>query len=141
MRLHHLHRWAPVLAALLAVTGGAAASGRQASFGVSVQVLPTRPAPQALATLPLPPQAQALTSHRFGASYHYAGSAEAAATFFNDSLAEQGYRLLQTRIDRGAQEQYWQRDAARLQVRIQPVLGATAAARIAVQASEVPALQ
>lgn len=137
MRLRNPHRRAFALAALLAV-GGTTAAAERASFGVAVQVLPTRPAPEALASLPVPPQARALTSHRFGASYHYAGSAEAAATFFNAALSANGYRLLQTHASGGAQEQHWQRDDARVQVRIQPVLGATAAARIAVQASEAP---
>jgi hypothetical protein len=125
------------LAGLLFLSVVAApAAAHSASAGVSVRVLPSRPAPLAFAELPLPASTQALTRDRFGGSFHFPGHVAAAEAFFRDALAGRGYRLRQSRRADGAVEQYWDTVGAQLRLELQQVLGPAASTRIVVQASD-----
>lgn len=125
-------RWnqARVLCVLLAVTG-APAHAADARFGVSARVVSSRPAPEAMAALPLPPGAHLLSEHPHGNSYHYAGPPEEAIRFYRLRMPQLGYRLL----DAMPEALLWEKPEARIDMQFQEVLGTPAATRIRVSAA------
>lgn len=99
------------------------------SFSVRVRVRPATALPAAhLDTVPLPAGARRLTRLPTGDSYWFDGSVDAAAAHFHHAMPAQGYRLVQASGDTAT----WADGARRVEVRLQPVLGATPATRILV---------
>jgi hypothetical protein len=106
-----------------------------AQLGVGVLVRPSRPAPQALATLPMPPGSQALSETPFGGSYHYPGHLADAIGFFQMAMHGGGYRLVSQQQHPDWTRLLWERDGERVELECRAVLGAAAATRIVVIAS------
>lgn len=106
---------------------------------VGVTVRPAHPAPQALATLPLPPGAQSLTRHAFGASYRYAGAVPQAARFYDGAMRQLGYQLARQREADAMATQVWVRAGERVELQFQQTLGRAAATRIVVTAGATDA--
>jgi hypothetical protein len=104
-------------------------------LGVGVTVRPSRPATQALASLPLPPGSQALSDTPFGGSYHYPGTVPDAVEFFRTAMHGNGYRLVGQQQHPDRTRLLWERGAERVELDCRAVLGATAATRIIVVAS------
>ena len=132
-------RAVPVLAILLAAGQMASIAPLRAGdagglLHVGVSVRPSRPAPHALATLPLPPGAQALTSHRFGGSYRYAGAVAQATDFYASAMPQLGYRLAVNRHVDDAATQVWLRTGERVELEFRQTLGTAASTRIVVTA-------
>ena len=109
------------------------AGAHAAELPVTARVLPGRPAAHALQALGLPPGSRLLTAQPFTRSYRHDGAPAQAVAYFRDALPRQGYRLV--RASRDGSDLLWVSDAVRLQVRLQPVLGAVPGTRIVVQAS------
>ena len=76
--------------------------------------------------MPLPAGARRLTRLPTGASYWFDGAVDIAAAHFHRAMPAQGYRLVQARDGTAT----WTDGARRVEVRLQPVLGATPATRI-----------
>lgn len=112
--------------ALLALVPAHATEG---SFAVRVRVRSATPPVAAhLDTLPMPAGARRLTRLPAGDSYWFDGSVAAAAAHFARTMPARGYRLVQARD--GAST--WAGATGRVDIRLQPVLGATPATRILV---------
>jgi hypothetical protein len=114
---------------------GAQPADRTGQLGVGVLVRPSRPAPQALATLPLPPGSQALSGTPFGGSYHYPGNVAEAVWFFRTAMHGDGYRLVGQQQRPDWTRLVWERDGQRVQLECRAVLGTTSATRIVVTAT------
>lgn len=121
---------ARALCVLLAMAA-APVHAADANFGVSARVVSSRPAPEAVATLPVPPGAHLLNEHPHGNSYHYAGPPEEAIRFYRMRMPQLGYRLL----DAMPEALLWETPDMRIDMRFQEVLGAPAATRIRVSAA------
>ena len=126
-------RWMTSFAAFalltVACTGARAAD---TSFQVSVRVLPSRPAPEAIDALPLPSGARALGAHPQGHSYHYAGTRDQAMHFYRTRMPQLGYRLVGESPATGL---LWEAQGTRIEMRFQQVLGAPVATRILINAA------
>lgn len=111
------------------------AGNTDAQLGVAVMVRPTSPAVRALATLPLPPGARAMTANRFGASYHYDGAIGEAVDYYHAAMARLGYRLSAGHQTAAAATLVWERSGERVELRFDQALGTLPATRIVVTAS------
>ena len=120
------------LAAAFGVPAAQALEQRAGDQRVTVQVVPTRPALQALRSLPMPPDTRPVTADAFGGSFRHAGQSGGVARFFLETLPARGYRLVHRGDDGWL---VWERADVRLQLRIQAVLGQVPETRIVVQAS------
>lgn len=129
-----------VLAAAFLVAGQvvvgplAHAGNAGGQLGVGVTVRSAQPAPRALATLPVPPGAQAMTSHRFGGSYRYAGAVDQATGFYEGAMRQLGYTLAARRRFDDAAVQVWVRAGERVELEFRQALGTLAGTRIVVTA-------
>lgn len=121
------------LVSLLLATLGGSAMADDRNLQVTARVAPRHPAPQALATLPIPPGSRSMTAGRFGGSYHYAGEAGTAAHFYRHEMPRLGYRLVRTNGD--GSELTWEDAHARIELRFRRALGSIPTTRIVVAAS------
>ena len=117
----------------LAFAQSGAASG---ALHVGATVPPRAPAMQAFTDFPAPAQATQLTSNRFGGSWLIPGELRATAAFYRDAMAQRGYRKLAEDARPDAVRQHWQRGDERIEIRLQPLLGETPAARMIVIAGK-----
>lgn len=133
-----------VLAILLTAAQAASiapvrAGNADGQLHVGVTVRPSQPAAYALATLPLPPGAQPLTSDRFGGSYRYAGAVMQASSFYEIAMQQLGYRLAVNRQTDDAATQVWLRAGERVQLEFRQALGTATSTRIVVTAGATDA--
>jgi hypothetical protein len=128
---------AGLLALMLALGRPAPAQPASAAsqLGVGAVVRPSRPAPRALASLPLPPGSRAMGETPFGGSYAFPGSVPDAVEFFRTAMHGHGYRLVGEQQGAGQTRLVWQRDGERVELECRAVFGVAPATRIVVVAS------
>ena len=64
------------------------------------------------------------------------GELRATAAFYRDAMAQRGYRKLAETTSPDAVRLHWQRGDERVEIRLQPVLGAAPATRMIVVAGK-----
>lgn len=106
-----------------------------ARLEVGVVVLPSKPATQALASLPLPPGSRAIQGTAFGGTYHAPASLAEATEYLRTAMHAQGYRLLSDLPRGDGARLVWRRDKAQVEFECREVLGRIPATRITVVAS------
>lgn len=113
-------------AALAAAPGPGLASND--SFSVSARVLPGRvPAPEPV-TLPLPPNARLLPGTGAHRSMEVPAAPGAVAAYYRRTLPLAGYRPVRTTAD--GLTAVWENSDTRIELRLDPVLGALVATRV-----------
>ena len=117
----------------LAFAQSGATSG---ALRVGATVPPRAPAMQSFTDFPAPAQATQLTSNRFGGSWLVPGELRATAAFYRDAMAQRGYRKLVDAASADVVHLHWQRGDERIEIRLQPLLGETPAARMIVVAGK-----
>jgi kynureninase len=125
-------RTAVALAAMLFAFGSAHAGN--GSFNVSVRVLAPQPAFDVLDAFPAPSGSMRLTRSRLADSYLCPMSRADAARALADAMRARGFELANASADDA--RQIWQDADSRIDVQLEPVLGATPATRIIVQADK-----
>lgn len=121
---------------LLLACAPALAWAQSGTLHIGVTVVPSQPAAQAQMDFPTPAQATQLTSHRFGGSWLVPGHLRETAAFYRGAMAQRGYRTLVDVARDDAVHLHWQRGDERVELRLQPVLGALPAARMIVIAGK-----
>ena len=114
----------------------ALAWAQSGTLHIGVTVVPSQPATQAQTDFPTPAQATRLTSNRFGGSWLVPGHLRATAAFYRGAMAQRGYRTLIDSVSDDVVYLHWQRGDERVELRLQPVLGAQPAARMIVTAGK-----
>ena len=104
---------------LLATACGQALAQQSATFGASLRVLPEHVATETPADLPMPPRAQVLPPGRHTSRLLYAGSANDARRFYENTLPALGFYLTQDKAN-GA---VWERSDIRAELLFHPVVG------------------
>jgi len=112
---------------------GPAETGAQLQVGVTVR--PSKPATQALASLPLPPGSRAIHDTPFGGTYHAPAPLAEATQSLRTAMHAQGYRLLSDQPRNDGTRLVWQRDEVRVEFECREILGRIPATRIVVVAS------
>lgn len=110
---------AGIVAGLLLAIACRQVLAQSASFGATLRVLPGHVATGAPVDLPRPPQAQVLPPGRHSSRLLYAGSANDARRFYEDTLPQLGFHLTQDKSD-GA---VWERADIRAELLFYPVAG------------------
>jgi hypothetical protein len=129
------------IAVLLFACAPALAFAQSGALRVGATVVPSVPATFAQTDFPTPSQATQVTSNRFGGSWFVPGELRTTAAFYRDAMTQRGYRKLvdDTRTDGGRSDAvrlHWERNGERVEIHLQPVLGATPAARMIVVAGK-----
>ena len=104
------------------------------ALAVGANVVSHRPAVRVHADFPVPAQGSRLTFNPFGGSWYVPGAMHDTATFYRDAMARRGYRALADDTRDGLVRLRWERDGERVEIRLQPVLGASAGTRMIVSA-------
>lgn len=117
---------AAIVAGLLLLVACSQACAQSASFGVSMRVLPERPATEGPVELPTPPGAQTLPPSRNAKRLLYQGSADEAKRFYAAALPDLGFFLMRQSAD----GQVWERADVRAELQFYPVIGEQEAAGI-----------
>lgn len=119
---------AGLVTALLLVTACSQAHAQSASFGLSLRVLPEQATDETPVDLPRPPQAQVLPRGHHASRLLYGGSAEEAKRFYENTLPNLGFQLMQ----RKSNGHIWERGNVRAELQFYPVAGAQDATGILV---------
>jgi len=124
------------IAVLLFACAPALAFAQSGALRIGATVVPSVPATFAQADFPTPSQATQVTSNRMGGSWFVPGEVRATAAFYRDAMAQRGYRKLVDDTRSNAVRLHWERNGERVEIHLQPVLGAAPAARMIVVAGK-----
>ena len=130
-RHHPRNRMLTALAAVCMAGVAFAAHAESGAFNVSVRVLPRQAATAMHVDLPLPANARQIT----GTSYECPGELHATSAFYRTAMQDRGYRLVAHDAHAQGVHLHFARDDQRVEIRLQPVLGATPTLRMIVVAT------